>query len=177
MVALYVSPAVRALHYMRTPTVTPITEFEPPRSIHSAKRRANPAVITPRKRSNQPEQLTLEIPSANPTPDPWCPPPRHHLLASRRLIDGILEVLIGIRPQHQLGRLLTEEVNTHVSKLRQQRAPRETRYRLRSLRVSAPANGVLETAATIRLVDRVRALAARIEHEGPRYRCTSFAIL
>jgi Family of unknown function (DUF6459) len=108
-----------------------------------------------------------------PEPTPWA----------GRLVQGLLEVLVGVRPASQLVRWTTTEVYDSVQR-RLTRASVETRTGqarrlaevVRSVHVSEPADGVAEICAVVAQGPRCRAVAMRLEGVDGRWQCTALQI-
>jgi hypothetical protein len=111
-----------------------------------------------------------------PEPTPWA----------GRLVQGILEVLAGVRPLSQLVRWTTTDVYDSISIRTEHRFRRtsETReiaaHRLaevvRSVHVSEPIDGVAEVCAIVQQGPRCRAIALRLEGIDGRWQCTALQI-
>jgi hypothetical protein len=111
-----------------------------------------------------------------PEPMPWA----------GRLVQGILEVLSGVRPLSQLVRWTTSEVYDSISTRTEHRFRRmsETRdiapHRLaevvRSVHVSEPVDGIAEVCAIVQQGPRCRAIALRLEGIDGRWQCTALQI-
>jgi hypothetical protein len=98
--------------------------------------------------------------------------------AARVAVAGILRVMV----EAIAGRRLSGQLNAVVapSVLRYVRAVRSVgggALVLRSVRLCFPVEQVVEVAAVVRAVDRVRAVAARFEHVDGGWRCVAFRIL
>jgi hypothetical protein len=109
-----------------------------------------------------------------PEPTPWA----------GRLVQGLLEVLSGVRPASQLVRWTTTEVYDSVQR-RVAQASVETRAGgqqrrlaevVRSVHVSEPADGVAEVCAIVAQGPRCRAVAMRLEGVDGRWQCTALQI-
>ncbi|MEJ2579656.1 MAG: Rv3235 family protein [Kineosporiaceae bacterium] len=119
-----------------------------------------------------------------PGPEPEPPGPEH-----RRWVSGFVlaafEVTAGVRPSGQLVRWCTDDVR---STLRRQlaletsggqvpdRRPGFPGARVLSVRSSAPDDGHVESAVTVAIGTRVRAVALRTEPLGGRWRVTALEI-
>jgi hypothetical protein len=93
------------------------------------------------------------------------------------LLVGITESAAGLRPLPQLAGLLTPSVAQGIARQVEQRAGAARRHwlagaRVRSLRVTQPADQVAELSATLQCGPRVRAVALRLEVRHGRWRCT-----
>lgn len=95
---------------------------------------------------------------------------------ARVLLQGVVEVLAGVRPLKQLQRDTTLELYARLSEALSARpVPRGNRPALqavRSLHVQARPEGVAEVCATIRRGSQLVALALRLEGQDGRWRCT-----
>ena len=92
------------------------------------------------------------------------------------LVQGLLEVLAGVRPVAQLQRATTPELFAELERLVHGR-PRAAGVRpptgaIRSLHVQERPEGVAEVCATVRRGPRMAALALRLEGLGGRWTCT-----
>lgn len=114
------------------------------------------------------------------------PPPRTPLSelpaaqpVARALVQGLLEVLAGVRPLSQLQRGTSIELYAHLEQLVLGR-PRSRGHRpgtgaVRSLHVQQRPEGVAEVCATVRRGERTAAIALRLEGVGGRWCCTDLA--
>ncbi len=100
-----------------------------------------------------------------------------------RLVQAIVEVLAGERPAQQLTRWLTPEI--HAAVVAHSRATNQvgvevrrhrSRRRVGSIRVTAPADGVVEASAVVLGSRRSRAIALRLEGLDGRWRCTALEV-
>ncbi|MFE0024617.1 Rv3235 family protein [Amycolatopsis sp. NPDC059021] len=91
------------------------------------------------------------------------------------LLTAILETYDGHRTTAQVeplvDRPLLERLRAHS------RARSAARHRLRSVRLCAPADDVVEACARVETGRRTIALAARFERTGGRWRCVRFDLL
>jgi hypothetical protein len=98
---------------------------------------------------------------------------------ARTLVQGLLEVLAGVRPVKQLQRDTTPEVYAALTAdlLRRPRATgaRPDRRAVRSLHLQERPEGVVEVCATVQRGGRLAALALRLEGLDGRWRCTELA--
>ncbi len=115
--------------------------------------------------------------------DDWCTPrrtPTAQLPASqpfaRALVQGLLEVLAGVRPVKQLQRDTTAELYAVLEQTvgRQPRSvgPRPGARAVRSLHLQERPEGVVEVCATVERGTRAGAFALRLEGLDGRWRCT-----
>ncbi|MDP9434995.1 MAG: Rv3235 family protein, partial [Actinomycetota bacterium] len=107
---------------------------------------------------------------------PPLPPVRP---VAHALVQGLLEVLAGVRPVTQLKRRTSTELYDDLE-ARVHAQPRVTGARpltgaVQSLHVQEPAPGVAEVCATVRRGPRAAALALRLEHLDGQWCCTSLA--
>jgi hypothetical protein len=113
-----------------------------------------------------------------------CPPRRRPAppAAGRfghTLVQGIVEVLNGLRPATQLNGHLSPAIQAAL----QRGATELARFRgagraptVRSVHVSAPAEGTAEISAVVDVSGRCRAIAARIELRHDRWRCVALQL-
>lgn len=114
-----------------------------------------------------------EDPADARTPTSDLPPVRP---VAHALVQGLLEVLAGVRPASQLQRCTTPELFLELEELVQHR-PRPSGQRpatgaVRSLHVQERPEGVAEVCATVRRGPRAAALALRLEGVRGRWCCT-----
>jgi len=104
----------------------------------------------------------------------------------RSLTSGSLEVLAGVREVDQLARWFSEEAFRALvtranlsARARSARgvAPSRPTYRIVSIRVSTPADNVVEAVSVVEGPGRTRAIAIRLEGLDRRWRASSLAIL
>jgi Family of unknown function (DUF6459) len=95
------------------------------------------------------------------------------------LVQGIVEVLNGLRPATQLNGHLSPAIQAAL----QRGATELARFRgagraptVRSVHVSAPADGTAEISAVVDVGGRCRAIAARIELRHGRWRCVALQL-
>jgi len=117
------------------------------------------------------------------TPASQLPDPEPLL---RRLTQGALEVLAGVREVEQLARWFSEDAFRALvtranlsARARSARgvAPARPSFQILSIRQDAPAEGVVESAIVVAGPGRTRAVAIRLEGLDGRWRATSLAIL
>lgn len=106
-------------------------------------------------------------------PDPDVPPVRP---VARALVQGLVEVLAGVRSVTQLRRRTSVELYDELE-VRVQELPRHTGRRpptgaVQSLHVQSPAPGVAEVCATVRRGSRAAAVALRLEVVDGQWCCT-----
>jgi hypothetical protein len=111
-----------------------------------------------------------------PEPTPWA----------GRLVQGILEVLSGVRPLSQLVRWTTTEVYDSIATRTDHRfrrmsearelAPHRLAEVVRSVHVSEPVDGIAEVCAIVQQGPRCRAVALRLEGIDGRWQCTALQI-
>ncbi len=115
--------------------------------------------------------------------DDWCTPrrtPTAQLPASqpfaRALVQGLLEVLAGVRPVKQLQRDTTAELYAVLEQTvgRQPRSvgPRPGARAVRSLHLQERPEGIVEVCATVQRGTRAGAFTLRLEGLDGRWRCT-----
>ena len=135
-----------------------------------------PAVPPPVRRlrlvtqAAQPDRGGLADPPGLPAPAPWV----------ARLAPAILEVVAGERPAGQLQRWVTAEIRETLARrgaaaLRHPAGkgrPPQCR-RVRSVRVTEPAPGVIEASAVVIGGVRARAVALRLEVVRGRWLATA----
>ncbi|MCY7364360.1 MAG: Rv3235 family protein, partial [Frankiaceae bacterium] len=107
------------------------------------------------------------------TPADLLPPARP---VAHALVQGLLEVLAGVRPVSQLQRSTTPELFAQLE-LAVHAHPRSTGARpvtgaVRSLHVQERPEGVAEVCATVRRGQRMSAVALRLEGLSGRWTCT-----
>ena len=104
--------------------------------------------------------------------------PASHPVA-RALVQGLLEVLAGVRPIAQLRRRTSPELYARLELAVAQRRPstglRPTSYAVRSLHIQERPEGVAEVCATIRRGARAAAVALRMEGVDGQWCCTDLA--
>ncbi|HEX8766730.1 MAG TPA: Rv3235 family protein [Jatrophihabitans sp.] len=118
-------------------------------------------------------------------PDPFAvrPTGRDELpeptVLARRLVIGVIETVTGRRSAAQLRHHTSPTVQAglvrdagRITRLGTARRPAA----LHSLHVTEPADGVAEVAAVLRVGDRFRALALRLEGLDGRWRCVRLQI-
>ena len=118
----------------------------------------------------QPDRGGLADPPGLPAPAPWV----------ARLAPAILEVVAGERPAGQLQRWVTAEIRETLARrgaaaLRHPAGkgrPPQCR-RVRSVRVTEPAPGVIEASAVVIGGVRARAVALRLEAVRGRWLATA----
>jgi hypothetical protein len=98
---------------------------------------------------------------------------------SRRLVIAIIETATGRRPAGQLARHLAPSVYaglardpTRISRLGTAHRPAA----LHSVHIAEPAPEVAEVAAVVRVGQRYRAIALRLEGTDGRWRCVRLQI-
>jgi hypothetical protein len=110
------------------------------------------------------------------TPVSDLPPARP---VAHALVQGLLEVLAGVRPVSQLQRGTTPELFLQLEQVVHSRVrPGGTRPvtgAVRSLHVQERPEGVAEVCATVLRGPRMAAIALRLEGIGGRWCCTELA--
>jgi len=118
-----------------------------------------------------------------PTPAAALPDPIPLL---RSLTNGALEVLAGVRKVDQLARWLSEDAFRALAtranlsaRARSARGivPSRPSFQILSIRVTEPADGIVEAAIIVAGPGRTRAVAVRLEGLDARWRASSFAVL
>jgi Family of unknown function (DUF6459) len=104
------------------------------------------------------------------------PAPRGFAL---RFTQAALEVTTGLRPPAQLQAWTSDDVHAtlqhrHAAVLRSSARPR--RFRVRSVHVATPQQGVAEVAAVVSDGVRYRAVAFRMEGRDQRWRVTALQL-
>ena len=117
--------------------------------------------------------LDEEPQSGNRTPLGDLPPARP---VAQALVQGLLEVLAGVRPVKQLRATTTLEMYDRLEQ-HVQSAPRPTGARpgggaVRSLHLQERPEGIVEICATVHRGPRPTALALRMEGVNGRWACT-----
>jgi hypothetical protein len=117
-----------------------------------------------------------EEPRTSRTPTASLPPARP---VARALVQGLLEVLAGVRPISQLQRGTTPELFAQLE-LAVHSRPRTSGARpgsgdVRSLHVQEREDGVAEVCATVRRGERMAAVVLRLEGLGGRWTCTELS--
>jgi uncharacterized protein DUF6459 len=160
------TPELRLVPALPQPLMAPLTER---------------ITETPKRRPVR--DVTDEDDAPQPTPRDQLPEP---VPWAGRLVQGILEVLSGVRPLSQLVRWTTTEVYDSIATRTEHRSRRisETReiapHRLaevvRSVHVSEPVDGIAEVCAIVQQGPRCRAVALRLEGIDGRWQCTALQI-
>ena len=177
-------PALPALRLLPVPPCEPPYDDElPARAVTAA-----PAPLGPlRTLTPPPLRLVPALPSGPlPADDEEDGPrrtPAGDLPSARpvahALVQGLLEVLAGVRPVGQLQKATTPELFAELEQTVHAR-PRTDGARpatgaIRSLHVQERPEGVAEVCATVRRGSRLAALALRLEGLGGRWTCTEVA--
>lgn len=162
----------------------PVPASEPPYDDELPARALAPtAPIGPlRALAPAPLRLVPALPAAVPDDEDGAPrrTPARDLPPARpvahALVQGLLEVLGGVRPVSQLQRGTTPELFTQLEQVVHGR-PRPSGTRaltgsVRSLHVQERPEGVAEVCATVRRGARMAAVALRLEGVGGRWCCT-----
>ncbi len=114
-----------------------------------------------------------EEPSAGRTPLGDLPPARP---VAHALVQGLLEVLAGVRPVKQLRSTTSLEMydrlEQHVQSAPRATGPRPGGGAVRSLHLQERPEGVVEICATVHRGQRPTALALRMEGVDGRWACT-----
>ena len=104
-----------------------------------------------------------------PEPEAW----------TKQLVTGIAEVLIGERPVFQLMLWVSFDVYREIDRQIQPKTQlHATRARpfVRSLRIDATSEKVVEATAVIQKGKRGRGMGLRLEAEKDRWRCTQLLV-
>jgi len=104
-----------------------------------------------------------------PEPEPWA----------ARLIQAVLEMLVGRRPAAQLQEWTSPIVLAALTVATGQRhwaTAAGSPPTVRSVRVSEPADGVAEVSAVVQRGQRFFAVAARLEGLDGRWRCVAIRL-
>ena len=96
---------------------------------------------------------------------------------SHRLLTGLAESAAGRRPMQQLSGLLTPSVSYGLTQDFEKANRSRRRHwiaaaRVSQVRASQPSEHAAEVSATVRVGNRVRAIALRIEEHRGGWRCT-----
>jgi hypothetical protein len=99
----------------------------------------------------------------------------------RRMLIAVLEARAGRRSLQQLTPLLSHGVHGGLCRDLSRSSGAQRRadladYRVRSIHISEPADGVAELAAVVQVGARFRAVAARLEGLDGRWRCVRLQI-
>ena len=147
-----------------------------------------PASAPPYDDEHAPAPVLRLVPPPSPKPaasgdDAWLASERtpSAALPSARafaqvLVQGVLEVLAGVRSVKQLQRDTTPELYTSLAEALPGRSRsggcRPDRRSIRSLHVQERPEGVAEVCATVQRGPRLAAVALRLEGLDGRWRCT-----
>lgn len=167
-------------------TLRPAPQREPPFDDEQPPRRLS--LVGPLDQLLPFEPADLSIPSArrlNAGIDPFAAQPtgRHDLPElrsfARRLVVGVIETATGRRSPGQLSQHTSPAVQAglardagRISRLGTSQRPAA----VHSLHFTEPADGVAEVAAVLRVEDRFRAMALRLEGLDGRWRCVRLQI-
>ena len=160
----------------------PVPACEPPYDDERPVRLvAAPAPIGPLRALTPPPLRLVPTPTDDEdgpsrTPVSDLPPARP---VAQALVQGLLEVLAGVRPVSQLQRGTTPELFAQLEQVVHGR-PRSVGARpltgaIRSLHVQQRPEGVAEVCATVRRGPRMAAVALRLEGIRGRWTCTELA--
>ena len=170
------SPSLPTLRLLPAPVSEPPYDDElPPRPVSTA-----PPLGPLRSFAPLLRLVPDLLPGAEPTPvrTPASELPSAHPVA-RALLQGLLEVLAGVRPLTQLQRGTSLELYAELEQVMIAR-PRVTGSRpgtgaVRSVHVQQRPDGVAEVCATVHRGQRMAALALRLEGRDGRWCCTELA--
>lgn len=187
------SAATLTSHFAPVPETTrqrfalrPAPEREPPFDDEQPPRRLT--LVGPLDQPLPFEAADLSIPSArrlNAGVDPFAAQPtgRHDLPElrsfARRLVVGVIETATGRRPAGQLSQHTSPAVQAGLARDAGRITRLGTSQRpagVHSLHFTEPADGVAEVAAVLRVDDRFRAMALRLEGLDGRWRCVRLQI-
>ena len=182
------------------PPVFEVGMLSPPGPpVHAGPVQARPVPTVPGRvrarvvvRRLPPQQPISEPPEPEPVVDPpaaqpWTAGTEVAGVEVRTMLQLIMETLDGRRPRSQLGGRLSQEVvrylaaaNGRLNPVPDRRAGARTHRHnppgLHSVHLCHPADGVTEASAVWRHRGRFRALAARFEWTGTRWRCTTLRL-
>lgn len=142
-----------------------------------------PAGSAPRRRAPESVIELSRFFAPQRTPSTSLPEPEPFV---RNITRGVLEVLAGVREVEQLARWLTEDpyrkLMTRANLAARARSARgmparRPVHQILSVRLSCPADGVVEAVVIVRGPARTRAVASRLEGRDGRWRATSLALL
>lgn len=174
-------PALPALRLLPAPPCAPPYDDELP--AVSGRRSGLLSPVGPvRGLTAVPLRLVPDLPRSLPSDDEEeRPRTRADLLPSARpvaraLVQGLLEVLAGVRPVSQLQRSTTPELFAELE-LAVRALPRSSGARpvtgaVRSLHVQERPDGVAEVCATVHRGQRMAAVVLRLEGLSGRWTCT-----
>ncbi|MFZ7089040.1 Rv3235 family protein [Curtobacterium sp. RRHDQ10] len=116
--------------------------------------------------------------------------PRHELpdptQIARDLARCVVEVLAGARELDQIARWLSEDVQRNLqqrvsiaarARAVRRQTPQRPVFRIGSVLVDEPANGVAEATVIVHAKARTRAVAIRLEGLDGRWRATAISVL
>ncbi|MGH3771613.1 MAG: Rv3235 family protein [Pseudonocardiaceae bacterium] len=103
-----------------------------------------------------------------PVPDPAA------AVLAERVLRAAVEILSGRRPAQQLSAVLGPDLLTYLVSL--QGAVGHLEPRVRRVLAAQHAANALEAVALVTLSTGVRALAARFDKQGDRWRCTALEL-
>ncbi len=145
--------------------------------------RATGSPGAPREHRRQLRDIDDQDFAQQPTPRTQLPEP---MPWAGRLVQGILEVLSGMRPVSQLVRWTTTDVYDSICTRAERRsrmmgeprdiAPGRLAEVVRSVHVNEPADGIAEVCAIVQQGPRCRAVALRLEGIDGRWQCTALQI-
>lgn len=113
------------------------------------------------------------LPTALAVSAPTVPDPAAAVLAER-VLRAAVEILRGRRPAQQLSAVLRPEVLSYLVSL--QVAAGHLQPKVRKVLAQQHGAGALEAVALVTLNTGVRALAARFDKHGDRWRCTALQL-
>lgn len=133
--------------------------------------------------SDRPATASLDFFGRQKTSVTDLPPPDTF---AEQIVHAVLEVLAGVREVDQLARWLSGDVYSAVvaranltARARSARGipALRTTHAIRNVRVSSPADHVVEATVTVATRIRTRAVALRLEGLDGRWRVTSLGVL
>ncbi|MGI8880334.1 MAG: Rv3235 family protein [Jatrophihabitans sp.] len=172
--------ALDALPPLRPITIRPAPRREPPFDDELADNAApSPARLVLLDGGRQPRlpfadggTVRRNRPPIRLVPPPIVTPPAGRF--GHSLVQGIVEVLNGLRPAAQLSAHLTPAIQAGLARDSTDLGRFQTPGRppiVTSVHVCEPAEGIAELSAVISVDGRFRAIAARIEIAHGRWRC------
>ena len=176
---LALAPALPALRLLPVPVSEPPYDDELPQPPVLRSQPVGPL----RALAPAPLRLVPALPTVDPDSELPARTPVHDLPPARpvahALVQGLLEVLAGVRPVSQLQRGTTPELFAQLEQVVHSR-PRAAGARpgtgaVRSLHVQERPEGVAEVCATVRRGPRMAAIALRLEGLSGRWCCTEVA--
>ena len=131
----------------------------------------NPDTVSRLRQATRSDPFALRPTGRDELPDP--------ALFARRFVIAVIETAAGRRPVSHLGRHTAPAVQAGLARTAGQITRLGTAQRpatLHSVHFTEPADGVAEVAAVVRIGDRFRAIALRLEGLDGRWRCVRLQI-